>query len=356
MTDSYGKMVDAWLATDRDEWTRHIIRRHFDPETGSPYWVERAATLSFDPFDITTYDELVKFGPFPLDVLREQEPDRMVPLSVPRPIGARVWETGGTTGSPCRVLHTKHMLEHRAAYRTWLWTSAGFEPDRAWLHAGPSGPHLFGHSAYELSDHFASMVYTIDMDPRWVKYLTRAGRPTDSNEYVVHLIGQIAEILTSFPVDYLSSTPALFQFLVQRQPKLVAKLSGVSLTGTHITPNMYRAFVDALDGGTVQYQYGNTLGNGGGLPAEGGGDVMPCVPNYPQVNYDVVDRRDWLRVVDYGEVGQVRLTALHEDLFLPNILERDQAVRYDTTGRWPSDGVANVQPLQRPRKTPEGYF
>ncbi|MGN5377313.1 arylcarboxylate reductase [Streptomyces lasalocidi] len=328
----------------------------FDPQSGSPYWLSRLPELSFDPLEITGYDGLVAFGPFPLEVLRSQDPAQMVPQSVPRPLRGKIWETGGTTGSPCRVFHTKNMLDHRAAYRRRLWESGGFAADRAWLHAGPSGPHLFGHSAYELADHFASVVYTIDMDPRWVKRMTRAGRAGDAAEYTDHLIEQIADVLGTFHVDYLSTTAALLQFLIGKRPDLVAELGGVTLTGTHITPDMYRGFVAALDGGLVQYQYGNTLGNSGGLPARDDGDLMPCVPNYPQVNHDVVDIRDWRRVVPYGEVGQVRMTALHEDLFLPNILERDQAVRFDTQGSWPTDGVANVQPLHRLRATPEGIY
>jgi hypothetical protein len=351
-----GKMIDEALALDRDEWTEYVIRRHFDPVNGSPYWLERAADLPFDPLTITTYQGLQQFEPFPLALLREQDPSRMVPLAVPRPLGGQIWETGGTTGAPCRVFHSRNMLAQRAEWRRWMWLTGGFEADLVWLHAGPSGPHLFGHSAKELADHFASAVYTIDMDPRWVKRLIRSGRPAQVNEYTAHLIDQIAEILTTFHIDYLSTTPALLQSLIKARPDLVAKLSGVALTGTQITPDMYRGFAEALDGGLVHYQYGNTLGNSAGLPAENNGDLMPCVPNYPQVNTDVVDKNDWRAVVGYGEVGQVRLTVLYEDLFLPNVLERDQAIRYDTTGRWPSDGVANVSPLQRNRETPEGMY
>jgi hypothetical protein len=50
------------------------------------------------------------------------------------------------------------------------------------------------------------------------------------------------------------------------------------------------------------------------------------------------------------------LTVLHDDLFLPNILERDQGERYDPGGRWPCDGVANVRPFQVTRATPEGLY
>jgi hypothetical protein len=70
----------------------------------------------------------------------------------------------------------------------------------------------------------------------------------------------------------------------------------------------------------------------------------------------VADPADWTIPVAYGATGQLRLTVLYEDLFLPNIVERDQAVRYDTDGVWPCDGVANVRPLQVSSTAPEGLY
>ena len=119
---------------------------------------------------------------------------------------------------------------------------------------------------------------------------------------------------------------------------------------------MYRHFRGVLGGGLIGTTYGNTLGCAIGLPAESGGDILPYVPSYPQVTMQVVDREDPTREVAAGVLGRVRLTVLHDDLFLPNILERDQAVRYRTDGRWPCDGVANVRPLQNGELVAEGLY
>jgi hypothetical protein len=32
-----------------DTHVREIVRWHFDPATGSPFWLEKAGTLDFDP-------------------------------------------------------------------------------------------------------------------------------------------------------------------------------------------------------------------------------------------------------------------------------------------------------------------
>ncbi|MER7007171.1 hypothetical protein ABT297_29600 [Dactylosporangium sp. NPDC000555] len=349
-------LIERSLATDLDQWTRHVIRRHFDPTTGSPYWLRRAAELDFDPRDITRYEHLTAFGPFPLDVLRTQDPADLVPLSVPRPLTGRVWDSGGTTGTPCRVYYTPDMLLHRGAWRRWSFVAEGFQPHRSWLQATPTGPHLIGNGTWEAGELHDALVYAIDMDPRWVKRLIREGRLAEAQEYSDHLVEQIADVLRHGRIDYLNTTPALLQVLMRRHPDLVAGLSGVRLSGTQISPDMYRDFVAALDGGICGRSYGNTFGNAAGLPPSQDGEILPYVPNYPQVTMAVVKRDDWSATVAYGASGRVRLTVLHEDLFLPNVLERDQALRHDTGLRWPADGVANIRPLQVTATAPEGLY
>jgi phenylacetate-coenzyme A ligase PaaK-like adenylate-forming protein len=348
--------LEYWLNADLDAWTRYVLRRHFDPELGSPFWVKQAASFSFDPLDITRYSELEAFGPFDLQVLREIDPADLVPRHVPRPIAGHVWETGGTTSHPCRVLYTPTMHEHRAQWRLWSYRNDGFTAGATWLHATASGPHIAGHGAAELAETFAGRMYGIDMDPRWVKTLLRAGRLGEAEEYTAHVVEAMAHILRGNQIDYMYTTTALMRALTRRHPELAGTLRAVRLTSTHISPVMYRELVAAVPGCKVTSIYGNTFGSCIGLPVEDNGDVMPYVPSYPHVTVAVTDRADWRTTVGYGETGRVRLTALYEDLFLPNILERDQAIRYRTSGEWPVDGVANVRPLQETSAAPEGIY
>ncbi|MEU7041088.1 arylcarboxylate reductase [Streptomyces varsoviensis] len=355
LSDDPDALVAGWLDTDLDQWCRGVVRRHFHPETGSPYWLGRARQLDFDPRDITRYDQLTAFGPFQLESLREQDPADLVPRSVPRPLAGRAWDTGGTTGTPCRVFYTPDMLRHRAVWRRWSFVREGFAPGRTWLQATPTGPHLIGHGVWEVSELHAGQAYAIDMDPRWVKRLIRAGRLQDVGDYTNHLLEQITDVLRQAPVHYLNTTPALFQTLRQRHPDLVAALDGVRLSGTQISADMYRAFKGALNGGICGMTYGNTFGNAACWDVAGDGELISYVPNFPQVTMAVVRKDDWSAVVEPGAVGQVRLTVLHEDLFLPNILERDQASRHRAEA-WPCDGVANIRPLQTTSSAPEGLY
>lgn len=348
--------IERWLAEDLDAWTRRIVRRHFDPATGSPYWLARAAELSFDPRDITGYDELSAFGPFPLGELRTLDPERLVPADLPRPLAGKIWESGGTTGDPCRVYYSEPMLEHRAFWRRWVIEREGFESGRSWLQATPAGPHLIGHGAADLVELSGARVYGIDFDPRWVKRLLRGGKLREATQYTEHVVEQIAAILRSQHVDYLVTTPALLQAVARAEPELVARLAGARLSGTHVTPEMWRVFSKALSGGLLGIQYGNTFGNALTLNATQEPDLIPYVPNFPHITMSVVDPSDLARCVEYGDYGRVRLTVMHDDLFLPNVMERDRALRYDTGDRWPSDGVANVSPLQDLNAAPEGLY
>jgi hypothetical protein len=354
MSDTQIK-VQKWLDLDLDEWTKKIVRRHFDPNLGSRYWLKRAVALTFDPRDITRYSELAAFGPFPLGDLRALDPVDLVPMAETRPLAGRVYDSGGTTGDPCRVFYTGKMITHRATWRRWSFETEGFLPGRAWIQATPTGPHIIGNGTFELTDFYDSRVYLIDVDSRWVKRLIRDGRLPDVDEYTAHVISQITHIMESQPIDYLNTTPALFQALTRIAPDHARSLRGIRVSGTQITPAMYRSFMEILDGGICGRSYGNTFGTAAGLPS-GEGTILPYVPNYPQVTMAVVNKDDWTQTVEYGKSGRVRLTVLHEDLFLPNILERDQALRYETGDVWPCDGVANVRPLQISRSAPEGIY
>ena len=83
-----------------DAWVREVVEWHFNPETGSPFWLERAETLGFDPRrEVQTYDDLSRFGFFEDEWLRGGPVRRWVPKALShKPV--YVFETGGSTGVP----------------------------------------------------------------------------------------------------------------------------------------------------------------------------------------------------------------------------------------------------------------
>jgi hypothetical protein len=117
--------------------------------------------------------------------------------------------------------------------------------------------------------------------------------------------------------------------------------------GTQLSPDLYQLlrteyFPDAVHTAV----YGNTLMGGAllGPPRENETDVV-YYPIEPLVKLDIVDPRQPDRRVRMGETGQVLVTVLSEERFLPRVLERDQAERWPALPALGWQGVANVRPL-----------
>ena len=82
-----------------DAHVREMVEWHFNPETGCPYWLEKAKSFNFDPRkDVQVYEDLDKFDFFEDGDLRGGPVRKWVPKgNAGKPI--YVFETGGSTGS-----------------------------------------------------------------------------------------------------------------------------------------------------------------------------------------------------------------------------------------------------------------
>src|SRR5690606_8335646 len=95
--------------------------------------------------------------------------------------------------------------------------------------------------------------------------------------------------------------------------------------------------------------YGNTL-MGHALQGDSPDPDLPHSYHLPPpfATMHVVTPADPWREVRHGERGRIRVTTLLEDLFLPNLLERDSAVRTGPHPWFPWDGVSEVAPYREP--------
>jgi hypothetical protein len=122
-----------------DAWVREVVAWHFDPATGTPFWLERAKGLSFDPRgDVQGYDDLDRFGDFQDEWLRGGPVRRWVPKGyADKPIS--IFETGGSTGVPkSRINYQDFRIDYSMFSETL--PEASFPKGADWLHIGPSGP------------------------------------------------------------------------------------------------------------------------------------------------------------------------------------------------------------------------
>lgn len=336
-------------AATLDEWVRHVVDIHFHPAHGTPFWIERARELKIDARrDIRTYDDLAILGFFPMDALKTRNVLDFLPAPIAKDRGRlRVQETGGTTGSPARVA-VRNFFEPVNDFLNWyLDEVTGFPRGGNWLFIGPTGPHAVAESTRQMAQSRGGMCYFIDLDPRFIKLLFQKGDMKTVGLYMEHIRRQAFAILDTQQIDVLGTTPIIIQTLAPILKDRGYRFSGMMYGGTQLTRDLYHLlrtefFPDAVHTAI----YGNTLMGGALLaPPEAGETEVVYYPMEPLVKFDVVDPAQTNRRVAVGESGQIMVTVLSEERFLPNVLERDQAERWPVLPALGWEGVANVRPL-----------
>ncbi|MFC4148108.1 hypothetical protein ACFO0M_17790 [Micromonospora mangrovi] len=327
-----------------DERVRRLLRWHFDPETGSTFWLQQRAKLDFDPLtDVNDAAGLLRF-PDLTDELRHVPVDELIPRGL-RGTGFQVYESGGTSGAPKRIVDR----EYRRRLLSWAMgrLRAHHIPEPAnWLHLGPTGPHVFAYDCSRYAALGKGMFHTVDFDPRWVKKLVASGDVDIVKRYVRHLLDQAAEVLRSQPIKVLSTTPPLIEAIcadAELHALVERNVETIIWAGTSFSSESLRQVEELFfPEKTIVGIYGNTLMGVAPQRPRRHDDTHLCVfePYAESVRIDVVD--DDGAVVEYGQRGRVRLSLVSEEMFLPNVIERDTAVRVEPADHGAVDGLAEV--------------
>src|SRR5712692_8986445 len=339
-----------------DAHVREIVAWHFNPETGTPFWLERAKTLGFDPRkEVQGLDDLKKFGLFEDESLRGGPVRRWVPKAYQdKPI--YVFETGGTTGIPKTRINIQ---DFRADYEMFSDTlpEEHFPKGANWLMLGPSGPRRLRLAVEHLCQHRGGICFCVDLDPRWVIKLLKAGKMDELARYKAHVIEQAVTILNAgHDIRCMFTTPKLLEALAEELGDRGTSIRELGITGifaggTEFTPQFTRFAMEELLGQGVYMTptYGNTLmGLACSRPvtAADGYKIAYYAPQ-PRAVIEVVCFDDYDRVVGYGETGRVRLTTLTKETFIPGFLERDEGEREPPCEQYPWDGVSGVRPFRK---------
>ncbi len=338
-----------------DAQVREIVRWHFNPETGTPFWLEKAKSFSFNPLkDVNSFADLKLFGHFEDEWLRGGPVRRWVPKALQdKPI--YVFETGGTTGIPkSRVVVEDHWIDYET-FSHGL-PDASFPKGSNWLMLGPSGPRRLRLAVEHLCQYRGGICFCVDLDPRWVVKLIKKGWMEHLKAYQEHIIDQAMTVLSAnHEVKCMFTTPKLLDALCGRLEKegttLAEKgITGVFCGGTEMTSQWIRFAIEENLGPKVYIAptYGNTLM---GLAAA---DMPTAADNYkiayyapePRAAVQVVDFEDYDKEVPYGSEGRVMLTTLTKEFFVPRFMERDEGVREKPTEKYPWDGVSGVKPFR----------
>jgi hypothetical protein len=333
-----------------DAWVRELMQWHFNPETGCQFWIEFAARAGWDPRrDVTSYDDLNKFGFFQDEWLRGGPVRRWVPRAYQeRPI--TTFETGGSTGVPkSRINIDDFRLDYEMFSRTL--PDEHFPRGADWLQVGPSGPRRLRLAIEHLAQHRGGICFGLDLDPRWVVKLIKRGDMDTVETYKRHVIDQALTLIKAHDtIRCLFITPKLLEALCERISLKKAGITGVFCGGTEMTPQFHRFAVEELmEGAYFAPTYGNTLMGLATHKPRAAEDNWAVIyfPPVPRAMIEVVDPDNPTRIVAYGETGRVRLTTLTREFFMPRFLERDEAEREPPCPQYPWDGVRNVRPFSR---------
>jgi phenylacetate-coenzyme A ligase PaaK-like adenylate-forming protein len=338
-----------------DAHVRETIEWHFNPETGTPFWLEKAKTLGFDPRkEVKCYDDLQKFGLFEDEWLRGGPVRRWVPKALQnKPI--YVFETGGTTGIPkSRTVVDDFRIDYEMFSKTL--PDKYFPKGSNWLMLGPSGPRRLRLAVEHLCQFRGGICFCVDLDPRWVVKLIKKGWMEHLKAYQEHVVDQAVTVLSAnHEIKCMFTTPKLLDALAARLEKdgsSVAKcgITGVFCGGTEMTSQWIRFAIEELLGPGVYIAptYGNTLM---GLAAS----EMPTPEQEYKIAYyapqpravvQVCDFDNYNKVVGYGQTGRVMLTTLTREYFIPRFMERDEGEREAPSAKYPWDGVSGVRPFR----------
>ncbi len=352
-----------WYGLTPDEWLPTIIAIHFDPVNGSRYWLNKENELGIKAIDeIRTLADLKILGPMSESDLRKYPIEYFIPKAfLNRKCDFILGETAGTTGRPKVTAYRED--EFYMAFVDWFGYVAekrGFPTGGNWLWVGPSGPHIIGKAVRPVAKRMGSMdPFSIDFDPRWAKKLKPG--TFGSRRYLEHILEQTLDILETQKISVLYTTPLILDALSgQMSIEQRHEIRGVHYGGVAIGKYTYRKFKEEYFPEAVHISgYGNTL-FGLCLEIEASNTYdLEYYPPGPRMVVQVVSTetgfkpsRDRLSaLVDYGYSGQVVFHRLDESLFIPNMFERDRAIRIAPTRAVREygvmqDGVKNPQLLE----------
>jgi phenylacetate-coenzyme A ligase PaaK-like adenylate-forming protein len=333
---------------DPEAYLRAAMAWHFGEDTGSPFWLRTAGTLNFDPLtDIKTFTDLRLF-PNLVNELRNVPVEDLIPrgYGFPAPL-PQIFESGGTTGAPKRTVQLPDWIAQVVEWQTEDFATGGFLPGRGFLCLMPSGPHGVGYFSRLVSERLGSVFHPIDIDPRWVKKIAARNAAAEVEAYIDHVIEQAMFILQTQNVANLHTTPPLLAAIARNDAvvDLVnAKIGYLLLSGAHVDADTLDVLRDIFPTTTITMAFGSTMVLSQAVTRTADGESFVFHPRTPYVVFWVIDP-DTGEQVPYGELGQVVMNHISKGMFIPNNLERDQAIRMPGPAGQISDSVSEVRPV-----------
>jgi phenylacetate-coenzyme A ligase PaaK-like adenylate-forming protein len=351
MADIDFSLLDVPRSVPIDEpeaYLRAAMAWHFGEDTGSPFWLRTAQTLNFNPLtDINAFTDLRLF-PNLLSELRSVPVEDLIPRGYgSRPPVPQIFESGGTTGAPKRTVQLPDWVAQVVDWQTEDFAAGGFLRGQGFLCLMPSGPHGVGYFSRLVSERLGSVFHAIDIDPRWVKKLAARNAASEVAAYIDHVIEQAVFVLQTQHVANLHTTPPLLA-AIARDDSVVdlvnAKIRYLLLSGAHVDADTLDLLRDIFPNATITMAFGSTMVLSQAVTRTTDEDSFVFDPRTPYVVFRVIDPATGDQV-PYGQRGQVVMNHISKGMFIPNNLERDEAIRMPGPAGQLSDSVSEVRPV-----------
>ncbi len=354
------------LSTGLIQRLEHVVRIHFDKDTGAPYWLDRQKELGTDVVKtIRSVEDLSILGPMDEEALALRPVEDFIPRLYSGDVDYVIAETGGTLGRPKFAVHRKD--EFHSAFVTPFVKAAqrtGFPSRCHWLFVGPTGPHIIGRAARYCAEALeAGDIFTVDFDPRWAKKLSAGSFA--ARRYLEHIEDQALHVLGVQNIGVLFSTPAVLNSLAEKMDEAKRlTIEGIHLGGMSADADFMDKMNEYFPNAVVMAGFGNTLF--GMMPQlsydrQTGIDYFPygCRLIVKVVPADTEDETTHIgSCVEYGQRGRLIVSRLDEMQFIANMVERDTAIRLEprpdaVKDGFLLDGIRNPQPIIDETTKPE---
>jgi len=356
---------------DQKDFLIECVDIAISEELGSPYLIELSKERNVRKGDIQSWQDLAEhLGPTDPNVFR----DKSVNFTTTRwaheyyaktpGVELQVAETGGTTGPPKKNIilanttrqdfdemdyfdletdtfnvFTKLCLDQFKDFNIPLHLN--------WLATIPTGPHMIGKFTLKAFERdLAKSMFTIDMDPRWVKKAAMVD-PKIIGMYMQHLQEQTeALVKQEFPfIELLFTTGVLIEksFPMIQALRTKGNLKAIIHGGTPLNNETLKVLREDM-GLPVLGFYGQSL-FGTAFESPDHDDFNLDYYSHPRMNMFVVaDENDISSRVNYGEMGTVVSQRISPETVIPALVQNgDLATLVKPRGKFNyTDGVRNV--------------
>jgi thienamycin biosynthesis protein ThnN len=348
-----------------ERWLESVLRVHFDPEGGAPYWLEKARERGISPHnEIRSLKDLALFGPMDEEALKDRPIEDFVPRCYwPRKSEWVIGETGGTTGRPITTVYLDEEFHQAFVYPFEVVARCrNFPRGQNWLWIGPSGPHIIGTAAIACARALGSPhPFAVDFDPRWAKKLSP--RSVGFKRYFDHVLEQSLRIVETQAVRVIFSTPKVLDELKNLMPRRLREaILGIHFGGMELDRDRFQTIAESFPNAVFISGYGNTLF---GMCPEFRGDPRVPLDYYPlgprlifqtvPLDPEMTAEKKLKNPCAVGECGQIVFSRLDRSYLILNHFERDQGELISPSGCLEEFGLGIRNPHALKTKESEAY-